>query len=308
MGDYIKELTIIDFLGMLVPGSVVIFILSMDYNIENFWNSVFGSESGGVVRVTMLIIMGYISGMIIHEIGDFLENNIWKIDFLNPKLYAIRNVGENKIKTCLVDKYLKNKHKPQWIHLQYLEVLFSLFLVINSVLFSVLSGILISMSYNNYQMYKKTICTIEVVILVILIVLLVNFSKNKKGEVGKISKFKASAREKQILDSIDMIECYMSGKGNSSKRRLFDGFRISMRNLILSFSIIICYYFICLGKNSNFMTIIYNGVCNNLWNDALIAMIMGIIICRYIRFTFLKYKYLFEDYIELSLPDRYINV
>lgn len=89
MGDYIKELTIIDFLGMLVPGSVVIFILSMDYNIENFWNSVFGSESGGLVRVTMLIIMGYISGMIIHEIGDFLENNIWKIDFLNPKLYAM---------------------------------------------------------------------------------------------------------------------------------------------------------------------------------------------------------------------------
>ena len=52
MGDYIKELTIIDFLGMLVPGSVVIFILSMDYNIENFWNSVFGSESGGVVPVS----------------------------------------------------------------------------------------------------------------------------------------------------------------------------------------------------------------------------------------------------------------
>lgn len=74
MGDFIKELTIIDFLGMLVPGSVVIFILGMDYNIENFWNSVFGSESGGAVRVTMLIIMGYISGMIIHEIGDCPPN------------------------------------------------------------------------------------------------------------------------------------------------------------------------------------------------------------------------------------------
>lgn len=37
MGDFIKELTIIDFLGMIVPGGMLVLLFSKDYELQNIW-------------------------------------------------------------------------------------------------------------------------------------------------------------------------------------------------------------------------------------------------------------------------------
>lgn len=96
MGDFIKELTIIDFLGMIVPGGMLVLLFSKDYELQNIWRDYF--ENDMVANTIILLIAGYLIGMLIHELGDVLEKQIWKMNRLNPRYYAAKevflNVGE----------------------------------------------------------------------------------------------------------------------------------------------------------------------------------------------------------------------
>ena len=83
MGDFIKELTIIDFLGMIVPGGMLVLLFSKDYELQNIWRDYF--ENDMVANTIILLIAGYLIGMLIHELGDILEKQIWKMNRLNPR-------------------------------------------------------------------------------------------------------------------------------------------------------------------------------------------------------------------------------
>lgn len=94
MSDYIKELNIVDFLGIIVPGSILVLLLSGDNaNLLLLWASYFGTDASPIVRGIFLVIAGYLAGMILHEIGDLAEKGVWCFTQLDPKAYAINAVG-----------------------------------------------------------------------------------------------------------------------------------------------------------------------------------------------------------------------
>lgn len=94
MSDYIKELNIVDFLGIIVPGSILVLLLSGDNaNLLLLWTSYFGEDASSFVRGIFLVIAGYLAGMILHEIGDLAEKGVWCFTRLDPKAYAINAVG-----------------------------------------------------------------------------------------------------------------------------------------------------------------------------------------------------------------------
>lgn len=94
MSDYIKELNIVDFLGIIVPGSILVLLLSGDNaNLLLLWTSYFGADASPIVRGIFLVIAGYLAGMILHEIGDLAEKGVWCFTRLDPKAYAINAVG-----------------------------------------------------------------------------------------------------------------------------------------------------------------------------------------------------------------------
>lgn len=79
MGDFTKELNIIDFLGIGIPGCALV-LLIMGGQVEILlWANFFGTECSELTRAIILIILGYIVGMLIHEIGDVIEKILWRI-------------------------------------------------------------------------------------------------------------------------------------------------------------------------------------------------------------------------------------
>ena len=74
MGDYIKELTIIDFLGILVPGSFLLLLFSLDYLVRDIWCFYF--EKGAVADTVICLIAGYLIGLLRLELGDLVEKLI----------------------------------------------------------------------------------------------------------------------------------------------------------------------------------------------------------------------------------------
>ncbi|MBR5292510.1 MAG: hypothetical protein IKU32_06280 [Clostridia bacterium] len=94
MSDYIKDLNIIDFLGIIVPGSILVLLISGDNaDLLLLWTSYFGADASSLVRSIFLAIAGYLAGMILHEIGDLAEKGVWCFTRLDPKAYAINAVG-----------------------------------------------------------------------------------------------------------------------------------------------------------------------------------------------------------------------
>ena len=94
----IKELNIVDFLGIIVPGSIVVLLLSgNNADLLLLWTSYFGADAIPLVRGIFLLIAGYLAGMVLHEIGDLAEKGVWCFTPLDPKAYAINAVGITKL-------------------------------------------------------------------------------------------------------------------------------------------------------------------------------------------------------------------
>ena len=82
MGDFIKELNIIDFLGIMLPGSS--FLLLINYTeLQTLTGLQFTAAD-----TVFLLVGGYIVGSLFHEIWDILEKWLWKCSDLDPKTYA----------------------------------------------------------------------------------------------------------------------------------------------------------------------------------------------------------------------------
>lgn len=109
MSDYIKELNIVDFLGIVVPGSALVLLLSGDNADLLLWTSYFGADASPLVRGIFLAIAGYLAGMVLHEIGDLAEKGVWCFTRLDPKAYAINAVGITDIETAVENANLNDK-------------------------------------------------------------------------------------------------------------------------------------------------------------------------------------------------------
>ena len=104
MSDYIKELNIVDFLGIIVPGSILILLLSgNNADLLLLWTSYFGGDAIPLVRGIFLLIAGYLAGMVLHEIGDLAEKGVWCFTRLDPKAYAINAVGITNLDKAVKD-------------------------------------------------------------------------------------------------------------------------------------------------------------------------------------------------------------
>lgn len=86
MGDFIKELNIIDFLGLLLPGSFL--LLMVNYTQTH---KLTGLEFTAA-DIIFLIVGGYVVGSLLHDVWEFIELAIWKvIVFFDPKVHAVKN-------------------------------------------------------------------------------------------------------------------------------------------------------------------------------------------------------------------------
>lgn len=88
MSDFIEEFNIIDFMGMIFPGSVTVLLFGAEtdlwYKMETLW----GATPEMAAKLVFIIAMGYFAGMLLHEVGDILEYLTGWNTPLNPRGWA----------------------------------------------------------------------------------------------------------------------------------------------------------------------------------------------------------------------------
>lgn len=308
MGDFIKELTVIDFLGILFPGAA--FLLLINY-------SVVGQMTGlefTAADTVLLLAGGYLFGSLVHEVGDLLEKFLWQFPGFDPKVYAARRVNLDAANTKssleeAVKNYVGCKNNPKCT-MKEGQVFFRGF-VLGGLLYLILPVFDIyrgfglcwsalwgatSLFFNEWgqESKRKNIGSQGDKNL--------NDVQPAPDPSGKSqneeSKSSHALFDYDWIQSVNpMIQTKMVNKENYNKRVLFDGFHAMMRNLCLIAALLNLY---SRGAGIDPILITFIGSYTKLPERSctvVATVLILLMMVRYAHYSYLKYKYSYENFV-----------
>lgn len=259
MGDFIKELNIIDFLGLLLPGSFL--LLMVNYTQTH---KLTGLEFTAA-DIIFLIVGGYVVGSLLHDVWEFIESIIWK-KFLptNPQIHAARDV-DAEVRMNNIDFIdLKNDvegKKP-----------------------------IDSDTTPNERNDNKTGNDSQKND--------AQQGTRGAQSDGKQQKTQWWDGYHWICQENPMIQTILVEKGNYRKRIVFDGFHVMMRNLFCA-SILTIVIPLCVGIPVPLYDFLSEYIKNSLAVVIIIAAGLALMAWRSWHYAYLKYKYSYEDFMIL---------
>lgn len=310
MGDFIKELTVIDILGILFPGAA--FLLLINYSVTEQMTGLTFTASDTV----LLLAGGYLLGSLVHEAGDLLEKFLWQFPGFDPKVYAARNVNletvqaKNSLEEVVNNPFGRKstlecsmKEGQVFFHGFILGGLLYLILPVFEICWnyglcwSTLWGA-VSLFFNEWgqKSIRKN-----------------NEEQDKKNRDNKPSESSSQDnKESQNMKSDPsrslfyyswiqlanpIIQTRIVNRENYNKRVLFDGFHAMMRNLCLMVALLNLY-----GRGAGIdpilLTFIGSYTKLSEWSCTVVAAaLILLMMVRYAHYSYLKYKYSYENFI-----------
>lgn len=311
MTDLLKEFNMTDLLGMLVPGSVVAFLVDKEYQVFATLSQLTGTEFSAVLSITLIIIAGYFIGMLVHEIGDCVEKLLWGYPGFNPRIYAairtayLHDQGQ-KYNNSVAEQRTAGKMKVHWFDtmsrcvlgiLTFAILLYELMNIFTVnigglgriaavVILTLVCSAICYLSCRSIQNYPQVGCNRD-------------NANNTTSDKCKFVKFLYAA--KTICEDnmpLSYGACIVDGKSDEyikmilRKRDLFDGFRTSARNFLITF--------ILVGIHATYTSGLTHSLRVRLIENQELVLLVGIAVIllamRYIHFTYLRYKYCYEDF------------
>lgn len=301
MGDIVKEFNMIDFLGMLLPGSLLMLLFGEEFGVWHMLKDFFGDENCIGTITVVVIIGGYAIGMLLHEIGDLLEKILWINPLANPRSYAA-------ISTRLYVQYEKYENRCKEIK-RFQGKKNRVISIISAIPGTSLIIWLMCLAFPNYKMLLISLGIVAIVSSIITPYIVQLLIKTLGIEMTE-SAYKDSPE--CILQAICNDDSFLmytaaSNKANKSdiksnisrKLNLFDGFRTMARNIFVAFCILQLY--------SNHSNGIISSLIGNIHNSQtylhLLYLILLVLLLRYWHFSYLKYKYCYEELVYAAKKD-----
>lgn len=291
MGDFIKDLNIIDFLGMLLPGAFVALCFSIQH--PGAWQvlaNAFGCELSVSMRIAVILVAGYVAGMLLHELGDRLEKLLWHVPILNPRLYAAHRTTllKREAESINAESQWNQTCSPKFFEsmkLLWKEWKMCVFTPISA------SAVIAVLLMAACALPLRWGVMLGIVLSAVLYVANVwalrdRFQVDSGGEGYTIQAIR------RVLEGD--AEYYSHAKQDQEsqrKRNLFDGFRSSARNLLLALIFLRAY---ATAKEGNLCSLIQTQM-GKFPTQFVTGGAMLLLLIRYYHYSYLKYKYCYED-------------
>lgn len=306
MKDFIKEMNIIDFLGIGVPGCVLLLLLTGDVSVQGLWVGIFGTTSNALVQAVFLIIGGFIAGMLIQEIGDFIEKGLWSCRNLDPKTYAARSVGVERIVKELDGKDTETKPLGNDAAKCFFGILGAVVVLYGALALLVPAISVACMVQNSRdieQALKSTGGELQLPFVVAMCAAVICAACYAWG-IGD-----EAINLDLIRYSNPYIQTHLVDRGNASRRTLYDGFRFVMRNLVIVLAIVnLVSLWQPIGLYQKLAVRLCadpNALPENLRYLAwLVCAVVFVMLVRWFHYAMLRYKYCFEDFLLLQEIER----
>lgn len=298
MHDLIKELNIIDILGIGVPGCLMVLLLGGDQTAQLLWMEQF--QNNALAFGVVLIVVGSLVGMLIHELGDMIEKGLWLIPWLDPKVYAAVAVN---LDSMPMEALERNKYP---VPTGGIAKIIQVACAVAAGLILVFASILLTTAMWRAALPGTPAAYVSIWAwmghLPLVFTAVAAFRYRKTIPPQNDIKW---TKIQTIRDANPYIQTILVNHGNTSKRTLYDGWRFVMRNLILVLAIS---NLICLWKPLDLyrhvaekMVMPSGSMSANLfWLTLMASCAISLMLVRYYHYAFLRYKYSLEDYMLLS--------
>lgn len=301
MGDIVKEFNMIDFLGMLFPGSLLMLLFGEEFGLWYMLKDFFGDENCIGTITVVVIIGGYAIGMLLHEIGDLLEKILWINPLVNPRSYAA-------ISTRLYVQYEKYENRGEEIK-RFKDKKNRVIAKIPAILGPSFIIWLMHLAFPKYNLLLISLGIVAIVSSIIIPYIVRLLIKTVGIEMTGSAHEDAPECILQAICNDDSFLMYTAANNGTSKSNvksnisrklnLFDGFRTMARNIFVAFCILQIY--------SNHSNGIISSLIDNIHNSQtylhLLYLILLVLLLRYWHFSYLKYKYCYEELVYAAKKD-----
>lgn len=301
MGDIVKEFNMIDFLGMLLPGSLLMILFGEEFGVWLMIINFLGNEDCIGTITVVIIIGGYAIGMLLHEIGDLLEKILWINLLVNPRSYAA-------ISTRLYVQYEKYENRSKEIE-RFHDKKNCVIAKIPAILGTSFIIWLMCLAFPNYKLLLISLGIVAIVSSIITPYIVRLLIKTLGIEMTESAYKDTPECILQAICNDDSFLMYTTANNGTTKSNvksnisrklnLFDGFRTMARNIFVAFCILQIY-----SNHSNGIISSFIGAVNDSQTYLhLLYLILLVFLLRYWHFSYLKYKYCYEDLIYAAKKD-----
>lgn len=291
MGDFIKDLNIIDFLGMLLPGAFVALCFSIQH--PGAWQvlaNAFGCELSVSMRIAVILVAGYVAGMLLHELGDRLEKLLWHVPILNPRLYAAHRTTllKREAESINAESQWNQTCSPKFFEsmkLLWKEWKMCVFTPISAS--AVIAVLLMAACALPLRWGVMLGIVLSAVLYIANVLVLWDWFPADSGGKG----YTIQAIRRVLEGDAEYYSHAKQDQESQRKRNLFDGFRSSARNLLLALIFLRAY---ATAKEGNLCSLIQTQM-GKFPTQFVTGGAMLLLLIRYYHYSYLKYKYCYED-------------
>ncbi len=293
MKDLIKEFSMLDLLGMIFPGSVLMVLICAECGawpmIEHFVGS--GMMSG--VKTVVILFGGYALGMLLHDIGDMVERMLWQIPVFNPKVAVLLyNRDASLFRFAPFQPEEARAHRGFSGRFQLIVGVSPPYAFMSALRLAFLFYI----EWNLHITMQSFFLTAGAVTAIFIILTLAGklFWEDQYKNTDLLPYQEIVGKSEQVFSQKQTeYKFKTSGKtdGAASKVNLFDGFRAMARNLLVG--VFIAY--IWAHFSSGIFYQLFFTVFSSMFAAVCFYFVLLLLLIRYWRYSFLQYKYIYED-------------
>lgn len=262
--EYFSEFTIIDTIGILLPGVVFTLIFHEVFAFLSYFQGYFTSESSVLLDGVLLICTGYCMGTVLQELSSAWEKFTWINPMLNPHLYAALKGTEFSTSEASFGWKIKDT-----------------LLVLHGVGIAVILGIIVWLVLNGIAGIIVGTITFSTQVCL--------YFKCKKS-IGKSELHSIYGATKEILSNLKN-----PGK-KADKVLLFRSFRTFSRNMLLVQVLTTAAVKLDIIDISWTDLIYFSDDFNNSWFLPVCWLMIAIVLYwRYVRYSYLAYQLAFAS-------------
>lgn len=281
----LKKINMIDILGMLLPGGLMLLLVESDIHMLNHLRTALGIEADKLLWAIVFLCLSYFVGMLLHEIGSIVEKILWTNPFLNPRVYVAAATG-------LMDIYQDKveEQKKTWYRV------ISGLLRLSCTFILAVTVVVIALGFRK-KLWEEILVGSLVVILVALVTQRKRFFDKRFRDKESRERMRAIIRDEGKIRK-------KSGTNDENARKLglFSGYYSLLRSVLMV--LVVLQIFVYLQPTANvggirpWLWVLDNTIIENRSFRFLRYLIVLFVVLRYWHYSCSRFLYIYRGYIE----------
>lgn len=290
--EYIaKKINMVDILGMLIPGGLMLLILEQDIQCLAFLTEILGGVGASNLFWCIIFLCGsYLVGMLLHEIGSVIEKLLWKCPLTNPRVYAA-------LTTKIFEEYPKENHvSNEFVILDRKEHIFSCCFYALLICFVI---ILVCLAIGCHSWLSFIVGSLSIILAIVVATVVFHFKYCKNLWSVVICKQGDDTKYKELrwtmANDLDISKKSFADEEILRKRALFDGYRALMRSVLVMLAVLQLYVTL-IGEGSPLATCVSKIASTPAYSFLRILIVTALVI-RYWHYSCVKFTYIYNGYL-----------